>query len=265
MTPPTVKQIKTLLSELADGRPLCDPTMDDPPCPSCEAIFQKLYTLLAAVPVEPSGRSHELALEGAKRRHDQYFNAHNANGHVFKSAAGTIDGGWGFSTCPHPDCVLVRAAVPVEEAAPLKEWEGDLPTEHPNRCKLHDRLLWADIFNEDGSHRAMWRCHKREGHDGPCSTHNDCGVMNGGVVCGLLPGHTGPHAWETRITVAASPGPVAGAVPTRCRCGVQANISHYCVALGHYWIAARSEQNETLNAGVIEAIDQYNSRDKGGR
>jgi hypothetical protein len=90
-------------------------------------------------------------------------------------------------------------------AVPQRKWEGDLPTEHLNRCKLRDNLLYADIFNHDGSHRAVWRCHKREGHDGPCSSHNDCGVMNGGVVCGLLPGHSGPHAWETRIAAGAVP------------------------------------------------------------
>jgi hypothetical protein len=88
----------------------------------------------------------------------------------------------------------------------VTESEGDLPIEHLNRCKLRDNLLYADIFNDDGSHRAVWRCHKREGHDGPCSSHNDCGVMNSGrVVCGLLPGHSGPHAWETRITAGAVP------------------------------------------------------------
>lgn len=87
------------------------------------------------------------------------------------------------------------------------EWEGDLPTEHLNRCELRDKLLYADILNDDGSHRVAWRCHKREGHDGPCSTHNDCGVMNGGVVCGMKPGHQGPHSWETRIHLSASRTP----------------------------------------------------------
>lgn len=80
-------------------------------------------------------------------------------------------------------------------------WEGDLPTDHPNRCDLRDNLLYKDIFNDDGSHRAAWRCHKRAGHDGPCSSHNDCGVMSRRVVCGKLPGHTGLHAWATEIPI----------------------------------------------------------------
>lgn len=79
-------------------------------------------------------------------------------------------------------------------------YEGDLSTEHPNRCKLRDNLLYADIL-EGGKHRRTWRCHKREGHDGPCSAHNDCGVISGGAVCSLLPGHAGPHAWETPIVI----------------------------------------------------------------
>jgi hypothetical protein len=89
----------------------------------------------------------------------------------------------------------------VEQQRTPSEWEGDLPTDHPNRCKLRDNLLYADIFNNDGSHRFVWRCHKRAGHDGPCSSHNDCGVMNGGVVCGKLPGHAGLHEWATEVSV----------------------------------------------------------------
>jgi len=98
------------------------------------------------------------------------------------------------------DLEAALAAVP----ASSPDYEGDLPTAHPNRCRLRDTLVYADLFNEDGSHRAVWRCHKRAGHDGPCSSHNDCGVMNGGVVCGKRPGHAGPHEWATEITVRAS-------------------------------------------------------------
>ncbi len=85
--------------------------------------------------------------------------------------------------------------------------EGDLPTDHPNRCKRHDRLVWVDLFNEDGSHRPMWRCHKRAGHDGPCSSHNDCGViaLDGVTVCGLPPSHSGPHAYQTNVAVGEEP------------------------------------------------------------
>jgi hypothetical protein len=74
------------------------------------------------------------------------------------------------------------------------EWEGDFATEHPNRCRLRDFLL------NSLDRSPAWRCHKRAGHDGPCSCHNDCGVMSGGVVCGKLPNHVGPHAWATEIT-----------------------------------------------------------------
>jgi hypothetical protein len=105
-----------------------------------------------------------------------------------------------LNTITLPAIQDLRAAAPVPCAAsPADPWEGDLPTEHLNRCKLRDNLLYANIFNDDGSHRATWRCRKRAGHDGPCSSHNDCGVMNGGVVCGLLPGHAGPHAWQQFI------------------------------------------------------------------
>ncbi len=91
-------------------------------------------------------------------------------------------------------------------------WEGNLATEHPNRCRLRDNLLYADVFNDDGSHRQAWRCHKRAGHDGPCSSRNDCGVMNGGVVCGLLPGHSGLHSWATQIEAVRS-GDILQAAP----------------------------------------------------
>lgn len=103
----------------------------------------------------------------------------------------------------------IQSAPPAVDAVPPvpKDWEGDLATDHPNRCALRDRLVWADIFNDDGSHRPAWRCHKRAGHDGSCSSHNDCGVMNGGVVCGLLPGHDGPHSWQQFISIPASVPP----------------------------------------------------------
>jgi hypothetical protein len=97
------------------------------------------------------------------------------------------------------------APMPAEERETPVKWEGDLPTEHVNRCRLRDKLLYADIFNDDGTHRPVWRCHKRAGHDGPCSSHNDCGVMNGGVTCGRPPGHSGLHQWATEITVPALP------------------------------------------------------------
>lgn len=101
---------------------------------------------------------------------------------------------------------LLARLRPQEVPQPLDNWEGDLPTEHPNRCHLRDNLLYVDIFNDDGSHRAVWRCHKRAGHDGPCSSHDDCGVraIDGVTTCGLLSGHSGPHAWATEIRVDAA-------------------------------------------------------------
>lgn len=124
-----------------------------------------------------------------------------------------------MSDTPTPcelNCHISHKHVYAPSAPQASAWEGDLPTEHLNRCKLRDNLLYADIFNEDGTHRRAWRCHKREGHDGPCSSHNDCGVMNGSVVCSYLPGHQGPHAWATAIRATGGlPLPASARTVTR--------------------------------------------------
>lgn len=100
--------------------------------------------------------------------------------------------------------------------------EGDLPMEHPNRCKLRDGLLYAH------DQTPAWRCRKRESHDGPCSSHNDCGVMGAGrTVCGMLPGHEGPHAWATEVRV-----PAASAPSTTPRSGATpAELAHFMAGL----------------------------------
>lgn len=38
-----------------------------------------------------------------------------------------------------------------------------------------------------------WRCHKKKGHKGYCSCHNDCGYTEGST-CGYPPDHCGKHA-----------------------------------------------------------------------
>ena len=58
----------------------------------------------------------------------------------------------------------------------------------PGRCTAHERKEYG------GPHE--WGCHKPAGHDGPCSTHWDCGVRFVGpegykVICGNAPSKTG--------------------------------------------------------------------------
>lgn len=60
--------------------------------------------------------------------------------------------------------------------------QQDIPYGDPNRCTL--RTKGPD----------SWGCHKRKGHDTSnggrwCSTHDECGFVRDGVVCGLRPGH----------------------------------------------------------------------------
>jgi hypothetical protein len=49
-------------------------------------------------------RLRELAREEAFNKHSHYCLDADQHGHV----QGMNDKSWGFSTCPHPDCVLVR-------------------------------------------------------------------------------------------------------------------------------------------------------------
>lgn len=78
----------------------------------------------------------------------------------------------------------------------------DYPIQHPDRCLKMDDKVFEHII-EDGEPRPHWRCRKKAGHPGACSSHNDCGELggeHGHTVCGLVPGHKGPHAWERLLT-----------------------------------------------------------------
>lgn len=82
----------------------------------------------------------------------------------------------------------------VEEYNRLRRIERGAPNAsdydygHPDRCLNHERLENGGAFK--------WSCHKRSGHQGACSSHNDCGEVSNHVTCGLRPGHAGPHAWD---------------------------------------------------------------------
>jgi hypothetical protein len=66
----------------------------------------------------------------------------------------------------------------------------DYPTEHPDRCKKLDNTYYNPPIMENGESRLHWRCHKKSGHLGACSSHNDCGYRYpDGWTCGLHPGH----------------------------------------------------------------------------
>lgn len=68
----------------------------------------------------------ELAREQAFIKHSHYVMLTNPQGHV----QGMSDKEWGFSTCPHPDCVLVRADAAASRA-----------TSQPDAAQL-----WHDDF-----------------------------------------------------------------------------------------------------------------------
>lgn len=70
-------------------------------------------------------RWQELAREMAKLKHDDHFDGH--------------DGHW-FDACPHPDCVLVRSALP----PPPEGWL--------------DTVTRLEVVNESGRCFTRWDC-----------------------------------------------------------------------------------------------------------
>lgn len=85
---------------------------------------------------------------------------------------------------PHPSWDWIRDLVAARSEQ--SSFTEGLPTGAYGRCTLRDS-------------EPEWRCHKREGHNGSCSTHNDCGAVSEDYrVCGFPPYHAGRHAWERK-------------------------------------------------------------------
>lgn len=93
-------------------------------------------------PATREARLRAMARVEAFNKHAHYcLDCSNPRGHV----QGMNDSEWGFSTCPHPDCALVREPQP--EAAPaIVTCEGcgntDLePIYYCHNCGLHTELI----------------------------------------------------------------------------------------------------------------------------
>ena len=102
----------------------------------------------------------------------------------------TFMGAGGATVCPCPSTSPSSYHCACEGERPLLRNHGpwscdnDYPSNDPNCCS-------APIRFDDGS---ACSCHKRKGHRGPHSTHNDCGVMDGYNVCGGEPDLCEQHA-----------------------------------------------------------------------
>jgi hypothetical protein len=91
----------------------------------------------------------------------------------------------------------LKAQLLEELLTPDQFGEGaiDYPTEHPDRCKKLDNTYYDPPIMENGKSRLHWRCHKKSGHIGWCSSHNDCGAnvwsdeLGAMATCGKSPGH----------------------------------------------------------------------------
>lgn len=93
-----------------------------------------------------------------------------------------------------PDCAcagempwLRQHQVPTAATHWSAHCRNDYPDDDPNRCRKRREV-------EPGR---VWRCRKRVGHDGRCSTHNDCGARPAsGGTCGRGTEHAKEHPTE---------------------------------------------------------------------
>jgi hypothetical protein len=93
-------------------------------------------------------RLRELARAEALNKHAHYCLVADLHGHV----QGMNDTEWGFSVCPHPDCVLVRASV---AAPPQDELVSPSPAGGREAMKGRGRLEHCSFCGRSGL-TAQW-------------------------------------------------------------------------------------------------------------
>jgi hypothetical protein len=113
----------------------------------------------------------------------------------------------------------------------LRQEAGYYAYGDPERCTRHERVEYG------GTH--SWSCHKKAGHRGACSTHNDCGeVSTGGEVCGRPPNHPGLHTWDEKNAVQTFPFEADKSALTEALTAAQGELSI----------------EQTVNEGVILSL-----------
>jgi len=142
-------------------------------------LIQEAHTKIKHICHEHHGRLHKCMRCGL------LFECETPNCQAqFKVLPSIIKDGQVIEHCPrNPDWDWIRDYG--EALFDQARFCDGLETHWYGRCELRD----SDDYK--------WRCHKRKGHDGACSCHNDCGEYspNGGY-CGFPPNHCGKHAWE---------------------------------------------------------------------